>query len=146
MLIFFEYMLKISGCYTVVYLFYWLVLRRLTSYKVNRFYFLVMFMFAFIMPLLRPYVFINPQTFSGLSSIKFIPTLNITRSANEYIPEKSIMNASLVLLAIFIGGIVVCLARFLMQLISLKKITSKADLANTVSGVKLYHLNMAHAA
>ena len=43
-----EYMIKISACYAAVYLFYWLVLRRLTNYKSNRFYLLATALLAFI--------------------------------------------------------------------------------------------------
>ncbi|MFT4152833.1 hypothetical protein [Parafilimonas sp.] len=46
-----EYMMKITAAYTVIYLFYWLVLRRLTSYNSNRFYLLAAGLFAFIFPL-----------------------------------------------------------------------------------------------
>jgi len=142
MLVLFEYMLKISACYAVIYLFYWFVLRRLTNYKSNRFYFLVMLVFTFIIPLLQPDVLINPKTISGSPFINYIPSLNITHPANNHITSKSTINISIVFLTIFIGGIVVCFLRFIMQLMSIRKITSKACLTNITSDIKLYHLNM----
>src|SRR5947207_1107627 len=78
----FEYMIKISAWYAVVYLFYWLVLRRLTNYKSNRFYLLITALFAFVIPLLRLDLFINPQTIRESGVINYIPSMNIGAAAN----------------------------------------------------------------
>jgi len=136
----FEYMLKVSACYAAAYIFYWLVLSRLTNYKSNRFYLLFTSLFAFIIPLVKLDLFIAPQTISNSSFINHIPALNIT--GTEYIPVESSMSFSTILLSVFITGSIICLAHFVIQLLSFKKVTANAKLISTVFGINLYHLDM----
>src|SRR5215467_4492470 len=100
-----DYMIKISACYAVAYLFYWLVLRRLTNYKSNRFYLLFTSLFAFVIPLLRLDLFVSPQTISQSNVINYIPSLHIN-ATNAYTPEIQSFNTSFILVTIFISGIV----------------------------------------
>lgn len=134
-----EYMLKVSACYAAAYIFYWLVLSRLTNYKSNRFYLLFTSLFAFVIPLLQLDFFINPQTISDYVFINHIPAINI--SGGEYVPAESTVSFSTILLFIFITGSVICLVHFIMQLLSFKKVTAKAKLINSVFNIKLYHLD-----
>lgn len=135
-----EYMLKVSACYAAAYIFYWLVLSRLTNYKSNRFYLLLTSLFAFIIPLLRLDLFINPQTISDSAFINHIPAINI--SGNEYVAAESSMNFSTILFSTFIMGCIICLAHFIIQLLSFKKVTVNAKLINSVFNIKLYHLDL----
>src|SRR4029078_12941673 len=98
----FEYMLKVSACYAAAYIFYWLVLSRLTNYKSNRFYLLFTSLFAFVIPLLQLDFFINPETISDSAFINHIPAINITGA--EYIPTESSVSFLTILLFIFITG------------------------------------------
>jgi len=134
--------MKISACYVVVYLFYWLVLRRLTNYKCNRFYLLVTAAFAFILPLLRLDLFVSPQMVSQSNFINHIPSFNIDTATNAYIPGGQSSDISFMLVSLFISGVVVCLSYSIMQFISFKKITAKASLINTTQGIRLYHLDI----
>ena len=138
----FDYMIKISACYAAVYVFYWLVLRRLTNYKSNRFYLLTTALFAFILPLLRLDLFVNPQTVSQSNFINHVPSLHIGAATNAYVPGEHSFDMSFILVSLFISGIVVCFSFFLMQLISFKKITARASLISTTPGIRLYHLDM----
>jgi hypothetical protein len=85
--------------------------------------------------------FINPQTIGNPQFINHIPALNITKAAKEYIPAENSNVIANILLIIFISGGIVCLTRFLIQLLSFKKITSKATLISYAYDVKLYHLD-----
>jgi beta-lactamase regulating signal transducer with metallopeptidase domain len=136
-----EYMIKISASYAVVYLFYWLVLRPLTSYKSNRFYLLITALLAFVIPLLRLDLFVSAQTISASNIINYVPSLHINE-ANAFIPATQSFNISSVLVTIFISGIAVCISHFIMQLISFKKITAHASLISTTQNIQLYHLDM----
>ena len=138
----FEYMIKIAAGYTLLYLFYWLVLRRLTNYKSNRFYLMLGSFFAFIIPFLRLDLFIAPQTIHTSGVINSIPTLNIEAITNIAIPGESSNNIPVILITLFFSGIAVCLLHFFMQLISFKRITAQASLMQTVNGISLYHLDM----
>jgi BlaR1 peptidase M56 len=133
-------MLKVSACYAAAYIFYWLVLSRLTNYKSNRFYLLFTSLLAFIIPLLRLEFFINPQTINDSAFINLIPAINIT--GTEYVPAENSISFSTILLFVFIIGSILCLAHFVIQLLSFKKITANAQLISSVFSIKLYHLNM----
>ena len=137
----FEYMIKISASYAVIYLFYWLALRRLTNYKSNRFYLLITALLAFVIPLLRIDLFLSPQTISESNIINYVPSLHIN-ATNAYIPQTQSYNVPFILTTIFISGVVICVSHFVMQLISFRKITAHARLINTTQSIKLYHLGM----
>ena len=135
-----EYILKMSACYAAAYIFYWLILSRLTNYKSNRFYLLFTSLFAFIIPLLRLDFFINQQTINSSSFINHIPAINI--SGIEYVPAENSMNFSTILLSVFIMGSIICLAHFVIQLLSFKKVTANAKLVSSVFNIQLYHLDI----
>jgi beta-lactamase regulating signal transducer with metallopeptidase domain len=136
-----EYMLQVSACYAAAYIFYRLVLSRLTSYKSNRVFLLFTSVFAFILPLLRLDFFVSPKTISASPLINHIPSLHISASAGEYIPAACSNNISTVLLIVFLCGAVTFLVHFILQLLSFKYITSKARLLSTAYDVRLYHLD-----
>ena len=135
-----EYMLKVSAFYAAAYIFYWLVLSRLTNYKSNRFYLLFTALFAFIIPLVRLDFFIAPQTITNSAFINHIPAFNIT--GIEYVPAENSINFSTVLLLIFITGTIICLTRFVIQLLSFKKVTANAKPISCLFNIKLYHLEV----
>jgi len=135
-----EYILKMSACYAAAYIFYWLILSRLTNYKSNRFYLLFTSLFAFIIPLLRLDFFINPQTINSSSFINHIPAINI--SETEYMAVENSISFSTILLSVFIMGSIICLAHFVIQLLSFKKVTANAKLVSSVFNIKLYHLDI----
>jgi beta-lactamase regulating signal transducer with metallopeptidase domain len=133
-------MLKVSACYAAAYIFYWLVLSRLTNYKSNRFYLLFTSLFVFIIPLLRLDFFITSKTINNSSFINHIPAINI--SGTEYVPAESSINFSTLLLFVFVVGSIICLTHFVIQLLSFKKVTANAKLINAVFNIKLYHLDI----
>jgi beta-lactamase regulating signal transducer with metallopeptidase domain len=139
---FFEYMLKVSLCYGVVYLFYFLLLQRFTHYAGNRVFLLASSVLAFFIPLMRIDFFIAPQTLNATSFINSIPSVNVTAAKNIFIPEDGFSTATYILPALFVTGVIVCSAHFFIQLLSFKKIKSGAVFINETSGIKLYHLNM----
>ena len=49
----FSYLLKVSACSALFFAFYLLILRRLTFFKINRFYLLFSLLFSFIIPALQ---------------------------------------------------------------------------------------------
>lgn len=136
---FFEYMMKTTAAYAVVYLFYRFVLSKLTSYKSNRYYLLMAGVFAFIVPLLQPAYFLTPQILNTSGLIKSIP--NVSTLTNMYVPAESNNNIPVVMMTLYLSGIVVCLAYFIMQLLSFKRITSGARLLQTDNGIKLFQLD-----
>ena len=138
----FEYMIKITAVYAAAWLFYWLLLSRLTSYKSNRFYLLTAGLFAFIIPLLKLDYFVTPQTISTSGIINNMPSIPLNEFANAYMPGESNNPVPVVLITLFISGMVVCLLHFMMQLISFRKTTANAVLIHAADNIKLYHLDM----
>jgi beta-lactamase regulating signal transducer with metallopeptidase domain len=139
---FFEYILKLSLCYGVIYLFYFALLKRLTHYKVNRFFLLTASLLAFLIPLLSVNIFIAPQTMSASSFINSIPAINTITTKSVFIPAESSGNIAYTMLALFVAGIIICMLHFLVQFLSFKKIRRSAELINENAGIKLYHLDM----
>ena len=136
----FEYMIKITAVYAAAWLFYWLLLSRLTSYKNNRFYLLTAGLFAFIIPLLKLDYFVTPQTISTSGIINNMPSIPV--NAFAYMPDESNNPVPVVLITLFISGMIVCLLHFMMQLISFRKTTANAVLIYATDNIKLYHLDI----
>ncbi len=137
----FEYMIKIAASYAAIYLFYWLVLRRLTNYKSNRLYLLATALLAFIIPLLRLDLFVNPQTISQSGIINYVPSLHIN-AADANLSETQSFDISFIPVTVFISGVVICLLHFIMQFISFRKITANASLMSRTQSIRLYHIDM----
>ena len=139
---FFEYAMKLSLCYGVIYFFYLLLLKPLTHYKGNRFFLLASSALAFFIPLLRIDFFVTPEKIKSSSFINSIPSFTANSAAEIFIPENNSANFSSIVLALFAAGVVICAFHFLVQLRSFKKIRASAKLINETAGIKLYHLNM----
>jgi beta-lactamase regulating signal transducer with metallopeptidase domain len=142
MLIFFEYMLRISLIFGIIYLFYIALLKPLTHYTCNRGFLLASSILAFFIPLLKIDFFIAPQKVNALSFINNIPTVSVNAAGNAFIPEESSVNIVYILLVLFISGIIIRSLYFFTQFRSFKKIRAAAQLVNQTEGVRLYHLNM----
>lgn len=137
----FEYMLKLSLCYGIIYIFYFLLLRRFTHYTGNRFFLLVSSVLAFMIPLLRVDLFLAQQTINTSSLINSMPSVNLS-GGNIFIPTESSWNIPYFLFVLFVIGVMICLSNFIIQLYSFKRIKDKARLIEQNETMKLYHLNM----
>ncbi len=136
----FEYMLKISLCLTVTYLFYVLLLKRITHYSWNRLFLLTCSVLAFIIPALNINLFVEPEKLTGVFFVNKIPAINTDIISSNISNGSVAWNMSSLLLIIFITGVCFFSGRLIIQFISLKKIQAKAQLINN-GEVKLYHLN-----
>ena len=134
--------MKISLCYGVIYLFYFLLLKRLTHYAGNRFFLLACSVLAFFIPLMKIDFFVEPQTIHASSFINSIPAVNVPAASNIFIPEDGFSIATYILPALFETGVIICAVHFFIQLLSFKKIKLRAVFMNETGGIKLYHLNM----
>ena len=139
---FFEYILKLSLCYGVIYLFYFALLKRLTHYRVNRFFLLMASLLAFCIPLFRADIFVAPQTINASSFINSIPAINTIATGSVFIPGENTGNITYILFGLFVAGVIICMLHFFIQFLSFKKIRSAAELLNENDGIKLYHLDM----
>lgn len=132
-----QYLLKLSISFAVVYLFYALVLRRLTFYTLNRWYLLGYSLISFFIP----FVDINPLLERGAWNENMVVQLiPIVGHYGDRQASSSIPNVWILLSGILVIGMVVMLTRLLIQYISLRKIRRRSELISDEQ-VKIYQVN-----
>ena len=77
-----QYILKLSISLSVVYLFYWLLLRRLTFYTLNRWYLVVYSLFCFVIPCINVFTLFSQPTLQQSVLVSYIPVIK-TEEANQ---------------------------------------------------------------
>lgn len=132
-----DYLLKVSIALTVVYLFYQLVLRRLTFYNWNRWYLVGYSLLCFFIPFMNITDFLFRHELQQNNLIQIIPSFQQIQLVQQ---QEAFWNAGTIMLAVFTTGVLLMGIRVLLQLVSLKKIKTKATLLNS-GEVKLYHIN-----
>ncbi|WP_205510855.1 M56 family metallopeptidase [Longitalea arenae] len=138
-----QYIIKLSISLTIVYLFYQLFLRRLTFYNWNRWYLLIYSMVCFVIPFINVFTIIIQQPALRESAfISYIPA--ITQMAGTdgpaVAPGASGTSWMQITIMIIAAGMLVMIARLLIQYYSLYKMRSKAVLLYD-DKVKLYHID-----
>jgi len=137
----FIYLLKVSVCYAAIYVFYIVLLRRVTHYTGNRFFLLGSSLIAFFIPLFRVDLFVAPKTIAHTSIIKYIPNLTASATRKLIMFNDSSANGVNIFIGLFICGAIICCILFFTQLFSLKKITAKAKLIDETAEIRLYQLD-----
>lgn len=137
--VYFEYALKASICLAIVFLFYHLLLKQITWYTWNRFFLLAFAAFSFVVP------FININLFVETRQLEFIPLMNVVQHLSDKIPVHQIttevaFNYWKLLSALYVFISLVLFIRLIIQLLSIKKIKSAANLT-LKDKVKIYHLS-----
>lgn len=130
----FIYLLKLSVSLAVVFLFYQLVLRRLTFYTWNRWYLLGYSLLCFFIPLIDITPALHQNELSDNNMVEWIPLLY----------SKSITSNSFtlwnILSILIITGMLVMTARLIIQLFSFRRMMKKAELIDN-SAINLYQVN-----
>lgn len=140
-----EYMVKISVCLAVTYMFYYLLLRHTTHYIWNRWFLFACTLLSFIIPAININLFVQPQQLGHIYFINKLPAI-YTPGATVAAPESNGINIQLIAFIVFITGVLVLAAKLAIQYLSLKKIQSQAKLVSNGNGeFKLYHLDAAIA-
>lgn len=137
-----QYLLKLSVSAAVIYAFYYLVLRRLTFYSLNRWYLSGYTLLCFIIPFINITQIAN-RADEKLPALSYIPAVQNIRN---YIPSAlnetgrhtyNIWNAVLALLAI---GSVILLVKLLVQMTSFMRMKRKAKLISDKDST-IYHVD-----
>lgn len=131
-----QYLLKLSISLSVVYLFYALVLRRLTFYTCNRWYLLGYSLLAFFIPFVNISPMLDQGAWNDNKMVQLIPVVGNYQAAA---PE-SLINAWTVSLGLLISGIVVMLIRLLLQYLSFRRIRRTSQLLSD-DAVKIYQVD-----
>ncbi|MES1198093.1 MAG: M56 family metallopeptidase, partial [Chitinophagaceae bacterium] len=123
----FIYLLKLSVSLAVVFLFYQLVLRKLTFYNSNRWYLLGYTILSFLIPFIDVSPVLKQNQWSETSIVQWVPVINNTELniANE---TSSVVINYWFIGALMIGaGMLFMLCRLLVQFISFRRMRKKAD-------------------
>ncbi|AXY76156.1 hypothetical protein D3H65_20135 [Paraflavitalea soli] len=131
-----QYLLKLSISLSVVYLFYALVLRRLTFYTCNRWYLLGYSFLAFFIPFVNISPMLDRGAWKDYKVVQLIPVVGNYEAAASASP----LNAWTVSLLLLISGIVVMLVRLLMQYLSFRRIRRSSQLLSD-NAVKIYQVD-----
>src|SRR5580698_4533302 len=127
------YLLKFSISIAIVYLFYQLLLRRLTFYAWNRLYLFGYCLLCFVIPFINISLLTQQHHFDNVQLIRYIPVIENYTAAlparaivQNTITENHSINRWQIFYIILIAGSVIMLIRLIMQLISLQKIKKSA--------------------
>lgn len=133
---FLQYLFKLSISLAAVYLFYQLVLRRLTFYQWNRWYLLGYTLLCFFLPVLNIYHWVQEQP--GDSLIGLVPAMHSWSPD----PHSGSGMRSWYDLApgLIILGVLVMLVRLIIQFLSLRVMRRKARLLSD-EGIRLYEVD-----
>ncbi|MFD2921167.1 M56 family metallopeptidase [Terrimonas rubra] len=143
----FQYLLKLSISLTILYLFYYFVLRRLTFYTYNRWYLLGYSILSFFIAAIdiTPFVTNNtPATFTWLQHFPTLQQLSATPLPPGHTSEALAAQASWGVwdyaVLVFIAGILVLTGRLTIQVLSFRKIKRKASFIPS-GDIHVYQVN-----
>lgn len=139
----FQYLFKLSCSLAVVYLFYRVVLRRLTFYNAARWYLLGYSLLCFFIPFLNITRLIGQDQLESSKVVTAIPAIETYTHALKSFPQKNVpalftlWDACLV---IFIAGMVLLLIRLAVQYLSYRNIKKQARLISQ-NGIAIYQVS-----
>ncbi|MFT4155656.1 M56 family metallopeptidase, partial [Parafilimonas sp.] len=144
MIFFFQYLLRLSISFAVMYLFYAMFLRRLTFYTHNRWYLMGYSLLCFIIPMinipsLSSALQQNEAPIINTTIVHMIPDISITAATETQLPRR--VDVYQVIAWILFTGISIMLLRLLMQLLAYKKLAGRAKIISNNNSVKLYHID-----
>ena len=136
-----DYVIKLSGTLMVMYLFYWLVLRRLTFYNSNRWYLLGYSIIAFVIPFINIDPLIRSARLENEQFVKLVPAFSVGFDpANPIQASDNFWDLNAVVFAFFAMGIAVMLIRFLIQIFSVRSVRNASQLISA-GDVNVYHID-----
>jgi len=138
------YFLKLSISLSVVWIFYQLLLRRLTFYSMNRWYLLLYSLLCFFIPLINVSKVVEEPSGREPLIVQYIPSM-VQYAAPPVVTATHASPAagwdiwSVVLVAMALGGLFL-LARLVRRWISLIRVRKEAGLGE-YRGIKVYRMN-----
>ena len=137
---FFIYLIKLSVSLSVVFIFYHFVLRKLTFYNHNRWYLLGYTLLSFFLPFLNISAVLEKNNWNTNEVVTWIPVIHTTSATGLSENTGSVFNVWAVAIGVIVTGMVIMLARLLLQLLSYKSMLKNA-LPVTTEGMNLYQVN-----
>ena len=135
------YLLKLSISLSIVWIFYQLCLRRLTFYKLNRWYLLGYSVLAFFIPLIN----IGPLLWDDPSGeplvVQYIPAIGtVPTTVFAHVEAAPVLTGRTVVVLIFVLGAVLLLVRSVVRWLSLRRLRNQARLIVS-EGLKIYQVD-----
>lgn len=141
------YLIKLSVALSIVWLFYQLVLRRLTFYNSNRWYLLLYTAASFLIPFIDISVFLQKNDLSGAGMVELIPSMESYAGLTAQQQAPALATREPVMpwwMVVFLAGALLVFVRLLIQIFSMYRLRSKASLVSNEK-VKLYQVDEAIA-
>lgn len=126
------YLIKLSVCLAVVFLFYQLVLRKLTFYNWNRWYLLGYTLLSFYIPFINISPVLEKNEWTNSDVITWVPVI-VSSTSN------SLSTWDMIVLFVA-AGVLVMLVRLLIQLLSFRKMMKKATKVSE-DGMTIYQVD-----
>jgi beta-lactamase regulating signal transducer with metallopeptidase domain len=138
-----QYLLKLSFSLAVVFLFYHLVLRKLTFYNWNRWYLLGYTLLSFLIPFIDITPMLQQQEWTENGFIQWVPVIDpqqaiVTTGVST--ATASSISVWTIISAVFISGALFMLVRLIVQLVSFRRIIKKSELISATN-MKIYQVN-----
>ena len=135
-----EYLVKVSVCLALVFLFYHLVLRKLTFYTWNRFYLAGYSLFSFVVPFLDVSRMLEKNSLSGAVVVDWIPVWKPGTDVNVITDGKNSMDLTGWITLVIGTGMVILLLRLSVQLVAFIRMKRRA-IRIPADGMELYQVN-----
>lgn len=126
------YLIKLSVCLAVVFLFYQLVLRKLTFYNWNRWYLLGYTLLSFYIPFINISPVLEKNEWTNSDVITWVPVI-VSSSSN------SLSTWDMIVLFVA-AGVLVMLVRLIIQLLSFRRMMKKATKVSE-EGMTIYQVD-----
>jgi len=138
-----QYLLKLSISLAVVFLFYQLLLRRLTFYNWNRYYLIGYSILSFFIPFINISALVENKNLGHTEVINYIPVINnyvVAPAGVSAAVQSYVFNYwDMLLVAIYFGSFVM-LVRFFIHFFSFQKIKRHATIINA-GEAEIYQVN-----
>src|SRR5258708_9696554 len=122
------YLLKVSISLSVTWIFYQLMLRRLTFYNLNRWYLVGYSLLSFIIPLINIGAFVEKDNLQGATVIQYIPVIGGYEAPRQGLSLFSRLGMVNILVGGMVFGSLFFLIRLLFRWRSLRAVRRQAGL------------------
>ncbi|MFC0771570.1 M56 family metallopeptidase [Terrimonas alba] len=140
--ILFQYIIKLSVSFAIMYLFYQLILRQLTFYNHNRWYLFGYSVLCFVVAAINISPILEKSEMEGHDILLFFPAIEklTTPTPTSVLTNPNNWSTWNWLLAIIAAGCLVMLLRLCIQLVSFKRMVKNARLI-TDEEIRFYQVN-----
>ncbi len=134
----FLYLVKLSICLAVVYLFYYFILQKLTFYNWNRYYLFIYTLASFYIPFIDISGMLQQSNLQTVKLLQWVPAMGDYRYLNK--TASAWLSANNIIMLLLAAGMLVALGRLCMQFISFRQIKKKAKPVYNAE-MKLYQVD-----